>query len=336
MRDGPGSMRWRAAVALGVIFTGVIGSDCRAQSPDAITLIQGVELARLQIPPSRLHFHLVFRDPLRKNEKDHILEFHGDKRRLAALTPQDTSLFYDGSQACLYLPSLKQASFRDIADSTADCLFDPRVLGLSSGLTWAGSLSELLPYKQGRVEMVGGEQVRGLSAWHVRILMEDPIKYQIDLWIGDTERFPVYRYDMAFDTERRSIISFYEDQSYPWLPSKVDSTTFTTNGALIFGLTVALTEAEANVAFEETNWTLAGLNLPVGTEVVDRRTKLTTGYWSGTNVTPFNVWAANRSAKPKPTTRTEHSRVTVLVILFATAAVFPFLFWKRLPQKKQL
>ena len=286
----------KMGIVLGVMLIGIIGSDCYAQSPDPITLIQGVEMARLKIPPSRLHFHLVFRSQSRTTESDRIMEFDGDRRRSVGLTPQDLSLFYDGSQACLYDPSRKYASFRDIRDSTADALFDPRTIGLSPVLGWAASVSDHLPYKQGRVEMVGREQVRGIDTWHVRISIENPYKYQIDLWIGDTERFPVYRYDATYDTERQSVTSFYENKDYPWLPSKAESSFYNTNGTINLELTASITKAEANVAFSETNWTLAALNMPVGTPVMDRRTKLTVGYWNGTNATPFEVWQANQRA----------------------------------------
>ena len=336
MRNGPDKMGWRAVIVLSVIAIEIVRSECCAQSPEPITLIQGVEMARSQIPPSRLHFHIVFRDPLRKSEKDYVMEFDGDRRRSAALTPPDVRLFYDSSQACRYVASLNQAAFSGIDDSTADALFDPRTLGLNSGLTWAGGVSGELPYKQGRVQMIGREQVRGINTWHVQIKMEHSTKYQIDLWIGDTERFPVYRYDMTFDTERRSIMSFYENQAYPWLPSKVDTSSFNTDGTVRYGLVATLTKAEANVAFTEANWTLAGLNLPIGTQVMDRRTKLTIGYWNGTNVTPFEVWVASQLAKPDVATRPRHSQGIVFIILFATVAVFPVLLWKGLRAKKQL
>jgi hypothetical protein len=334
MRNNLGRLRWRALLVPSLILTWIIGFDCFAQSPEPITLIQGAEMARLQIPPSRLGYHLVYRDPSRKNESDHVIEFDGDKRRSLGSTPRDASLFYDASQACLYDPTQKYASFRDMHDDTADPLFDPRTLGLSLGLGWALTVSDLLPYKQGSVEMVGKEQVRGIDAWHVRISMETPFKYHRDLWIGDTEGFPVYRYDVTLDTELQTIMSFYENKSYPWLPSRVECTSFNTNGTLRFGLTVTITKAEANVAFSETNWTLAALNMPVGTPVMDRRTKLTVGIWNGTSLTPFEVWTANRRAKDGVQMPPKHSR-TIVWIFLLVVSVLPVLLWKGLNKKKQ-
>jgi hypothetical protein len=336
MRNGPGKTRWCAIVLFSVILIGILCSECNAQSPDPIILIQGVEMSRLQSPPARLHLHIFFRDPLRKSESDNVMEFDGDKRKLVALTPQDPGAFYDGSQACLYLPSVQQASFRDIHDTTAEFLFDPRTLGLNSGLGWSPTVSGLLPYKNGKVDMVGAEQIRGINTWHVRISLNKPINYQIDIWIGDTEGFPVYRYDMKLDKERRSIISFYENQNYPWLPNRVDSSSFNTNGSLRHELAVTLSKIETNVLFLETTWTLAGLNLPVGTQVMDRRTELTIGYWNGTNVTPFEVWATNQLAKNDVPILPKHSRIMVWILLCATTLIPLFFLWKCMSENKKL
>jgi hypothetical protein len=335
MRYDLGRIRWCAIFVLAICGEGVT-LKCFAQTPDPVILIQGVEQARLQIPPSRLHIHVVFRDPLRSHERDHVLEFDGDRRRSLPSPPQNVGLFYDGSQVCRYIPSNKQASFRDIADSTSDTLFDPRTLGLSVGLGWNLTVSDLLPYKQGTVEMVGKEQVHGIDAWHVRILLKKPFNYSRDLWIGDTDKFPVYRYEVNLENQKHSIISFYDNKTYPSLPSRVECSSSNTNGTLRFGLVVTITKAEQNVAFPEANWTLAGLNLPVGTEVMDRRTKLTIGYWNGTNVTPFEVWAAGKRAKNERQIPPKHSKMVVWIFLCASA-IFPIvILWKGMSIKTKL
>lgn len=306
---------------LGAVLLIMIALHCRGQLPDPTTLIQGVEVARLQIPPSRLYYHLIFREPLRKKESDHVIEFDGDKRRSLNQDPMPKgitagSLCYDGSQACDYLPNRNQASLRDIRDDTADPLFDARALGLSD-LTWTESISQVLPYRDGRVEMIGAEQVRGVKTWHVRILVEKAPRYTVDLWIADAERFPVYQYELHIGGETRRILSFYDVPSYPWLPSRVEFESLLDTNTFRFGLTFTLQRAEAHVSFSENNWTLSGLNLPVGTMVSDRRTKLTVGYWNGTNVTPFNKWTADhdisRRAEPVP----QRSRLIVRLILCA-------------------
>lgn len=334
MCNNPGILRWCAPLLSGFTMIRIFGSACCAQTPDPITLIQGVEMARLQIPPSRLHFHVVYRDLLRKNESDHVIEFDGNKRRSLPLTPQGASLFYDGSQACLYSPDRKQASFRDIQDATPDALFDPHTLGLDSGLGWPLMVADLLPYREGGVEMVGREMVRGIETWHVRISLSKPFKHQRDLWIGDATGFPVYRYDLTLESERQTVMSFYESPSYTWLPSRVECSSVDTNGTLRFGLTVTLTKAEAQVSFSETNWTLAGLNLPVGTQVMDRRTKLTIGYWNGTSVTPLEVWRAGQRAQHAAPIRSQYPRAIVWVLLIATA-IIPVLCWKGLREGKR-
>lgn len=333
MRNGLGRTQLCVMFVLSLLWMENSVSDCQAaEGPDPITLIQGVEMARLRTPPSRLTMHVVFRDPLRKNESDYLIEFDEDRRRSAFLNPEGNSkgkgLFYDGEQACLYNPSIKQASFRGLDDSTADPLFDPRIIGLSSGLQWVLKLADVLPYKSGKVELVGKEQIQGTETWHVRIAMEMTRKYQIDVWIGDTEAFPVYRYDMTFDDERRSIISFYENKNYPWLPSKAVASRFNNDGSFRDELTVTIDKAEANLAFSETNWTLAGLNLPEGTAVIDRRTKLTLGFWNGTNITPWEVWNAKRLAKTKVYPPSERSKVIVWIFL-AAMIVVPLVIWTK-------
>jgi hypothetical protein len=320
-------------LVLGAVLLSMIALHCRGQVTDPATLIQGVEMARLQVPPSRLYYHLVFREPLRKKESDHVMEFDGDKRRSLNQDPMPggitaRSLCYDGSQACDYLPSRNQASLRDIRDDSADPLFDARTLGLSA-LTWTESISQVLPYKDGTVEMVGAEQVRGVKTWHVRILVERAPRYTVDLWIADAERFPVYQYELRIGEETRRILSFYDDPSYPWLPSRVEFNSLVATNTFRLGLTFTLQRAEAHVSFPETNWTLSGLSLPVGTMVSDRRTKLTVGYWNGTNVTPFNKWTADYDISRRAQPVQQRSRLIVMSILCASI-LFPVLlvFWK--------
>jgi hypothetical protein len=333
----PCSAQTQTALAflLTIIFLGLLTPECFSQSPDPITLLQGVEMAREQTPASRLHFHALFKNPLQENERDYVMEFDGDKRRALGSTPDQPRLFYDGLQACVYLPSSAQASLRNISDATAEALFDPRTFGLNSGLTWQPTVPDLLPYKNGKVQLVGKEQLRGIDSWHVRIAVEKPTAYNVDLWIGDTGHFPVYRYERIYDSAKQRIESFYEDTNYSWLPTRVACTTFD-NDKFQFGLEVTITKAEANVNFPEKNWTLAGLNLPVGTAIVDRRTSLTDGYWNGTNVTPFEAWQANRQAvRDTPIPLKSQTRIFVWILLVGTA-VFPLVLWKQLRGRKKI
>jgi hypothetical protein len=315
-----------------VVGSGIAVSECRAQTPDPIILLQGVEMARLQVPPSRLHFRLVFRDALRKEEGDYVMEFDGDKRRLAAQTPQGIGLTYDGSEVVCYNPKSRQVELTDISDGLGPLLFDPRTVGMNSGLYWSMQVSEMLPYRHGKVEMVGREKIRGIDTWHVRITINGSEQWWVDVWVRDAEGFPVYRYDETLQMERRTILSYYENKDYPWLPSKVDYSSFNTNGSFRVGLAVTFTKAEAGVAFSETNWTIAALNMPEGTPVIDRRTKLTTGYWNGTNITPSHLWHANQKVKSLPV-QPQGSR-TVVFALFAATVVFPVLLWAGLRKKR--
>jgi len=60
--------------------------------------------------------------------------------------------------------------------------------------------------------------------------------------------------------------------------------------------------ARYNVPVDPASWTLAGLNMPVGTEVVDYRASRSLGYWNGTGLSEHPPRGPAQTTKPKNST----------------------------------
>ena len=262
-----------------VLVSGIsVVLQCKADSPDPITLLQGVEQSRLQIPASRLVAEMVYTNSLGSFNKELIVEFDGNKRRYLNHEAKSGDLF-DGSQAICF-DGQNSVTISDTSHATANYLFDPRLLGITTTYTWGEMIETAVPYQNvKKIELVGLEQINDYKVSHVRIV--DSYDQQLDLWIDSNHGFKVYRYDFSILGETNSTLAYYENSSYPWLPSRIETSYRAgTNGSILSGRSISIIKAE-KVKLPEKTWTIAGVQPSIGAAVSDLRIKQRIGYWNG-------------------------------------------------------
>jgi len=309
----------RRLVSLAAIgFAWLLVLLCHATpAPDPTTLVQGVESYRLQTPPSRLHIHIIFKDPTQTCLTDALVEFDGNNRRYEyTWDGSRVRDFFDGSQIALF--DGREVTLRNIDDATSDLMFDPRLIGLSTAYTWQESLGLNLPYRTASsIKMIGLEQVGDNPAWHVQLITESPAAYQVDLWASSDNGFKVYKYETSWTSGHTVTTSYYENTNYPWLPSRVESQSYNSAGKLRFQYVVSLVEAEPNVELSSNTWSLAGLELPLGTTIDDRRIEKRLGTWNGTGI---------RAAYVVPTEPPKQTSKLVLLLLIFGVSIIPLFY----------
>ena len=251
--------------------------------PNPKALLQGVEAARLRTPPSRLWLEVVYREPDTTSKPNLFIEFQGDARRFVkSNVGPEVRILYVGTNVFLF-DGGDSLTVRDITMTTSDYCFDPRILGITTSYSWQESLAKNLPYRDATsMETLGREPIDGKAAWHVRAI--DSYRQKIDLWIDDQNGFKVYRYDFSIPGVTNSTRSHYDNAQYPWLPTRMVTQYSERYDTIHSERLLSLVKAEADVRFDESTWTLAGLKPPVGTSVSDLRTRKGLGYWDGTAV----------------------------------------------------
>lgn len=150
----------------------------------------------------------------------------------------------------------------------------------------AKDVAACLAYREAKeIKLVGAEQVAGRNTSHVRVT--DKFDQQLDFWIEPTSYHVVrceYRFEEIF---RRCQSEYGQEGPASALPTEVRiEEAF--EGKRVCERTLKITNVATTDAFPPESWTLAGLDLPVGTPVVklfetpvDKVTGERIGYWNG-------------------------------------------------------
>jgi len=180
-----------------------------------------------------------------------------------------------------------EVEIRNLNMQTADCLFDPRIIGISTEYSWEDTIQScLLLNRVSKVELIGKEKIDNKDTWHIRLTRERDFIVK-DFWIDDKNNFRVYQFKECYgnDTNLKCRIakSYYENKEYQWLPSRVEIETY--DG---IKRTIQILRTEADVKIPETKWALAGMEIPQNTPIVDQRIPKKIGRWDGNQIIPEN------------------------------------------------
>jgi hypothetical protein len=293
-------------------------------TPDPQLLFQGIESARLQIPPSRLALRSHYRMFPGESERAYTVEFDGDNRRFARTDSSDIRTAFNGNEVIHF--DGESVTIRHIGMTTADLLFDPRLLGITFTYLWRNSLAGQLGYHEARsVETVGRELVAGVLTWRLRAV--DRRGHQRDFWVEPEQGFRVHRSELATVAGTRYVtLSQYDADTYQWLPARVETRRYGADGTLMGKRVISILSAETITVFPDSTWTLAGLKPPIGAQVSDLRIKERLGHWDGTGLSEV--------VNPK-TGREPPSGRWVLILLLTAAACIPLLLmWRSHPGTK--
>jgi peroxiredoxin len=174
--------------------------------------------------------------------------------------------------------------------------FDPRCLGIEASPITQDTLEGCLPYTDGRtIQFVGEEFVKGSSTWHVRIRRGWA---DADFWLETANPVHVLRYTF----NGSEVVSYYDD-SNPKDPLPVEVVEMflhgTTGTQTAFSSTrIIRRNARFNISIDPASWTLAGLGMKIGTDVVDYRIHRSIGYWTGSGLSENLPSKTNKAQSP--------------------------------------
>jgi len=175
-----------------------------------------------------------------------------------------------------------QTRIDDPAKGGGTYAFDPRCLGIDTYLMLRDTVEDCLAYEvAASVQLMGEDFVAGTSAWHVRVMRG---LMNLDFWLETAHPTRVLRH-----TFNGSEVTSKYDEANPR-----DAIPIEVNEMLLHGTTGTQTaftwvhitrpNARFNLPVDPASWTLAGLGMKVGTDVVDYRNSRSLGYWTGTGL----------------------------------------------------
>jgi thiol-disulfide isomerase/thioredoxin len=185
---------------------------------------------------------------------------------------------YDGARVLRYWSANRDTIIDDPSKGSISYAFDPRVLGLTPSPSVTDTIESCLGY--GRAEtfqLMGKESVEGVAVWHVRVLHPKAF-VNFDFWIEVIHPSHVVKCEFNGNT----VISRF-DVAHPEdpIPVEVSCTNLYGRERARVDRTMLRRAARYNVPVDPVSWTIAGLDMPVGTEVVDYRISRRIGYWDG-------------------------------------------------------
>lgn len=294
--------RVSAAVGMPCVLLGaslLCAADGLEERPDPIHLLEAVYTAREQIPPSRLKVSDRARNQGEQSWHEALLAvyFEHRKYRVDELRPDNSGVrtLFDGAQV-IQLDSNRDVVLRDrVQHATSDPFYDVRVLGINLMDTWAAAFTGVPDFRSfGRnYKTVGWEMIRGVGVWHVQETAPSEYDLKVDYWIEPGTGFRVHRYAYSIVGERPSTVeSYYENSTYPWLPSRVESKIYT--GDVFWERELVVQEGLTMKRLPEETWTIAGLKPPLNATVTDYRLQQILGYWDGQGVRDVPVPARGK------------------------------------------
>jgi peroxiredoxin len=224
---------------------------------------------------------------------------------------------YDGNRLLRYWSANRDTVIDDPDKGSLSYVFDPRVLGLTPSPSVTDSVESCLAYGRAEaVQLLIKESVEGTPAWHVRVTYPKSIAH-FDFWIDVNQSSHVVKCEFNGNT----VISRF-DAAHPDdpIPTEVDFVCFYGLERTRTDQTILRRTARYNVPVDPTSWTLAGLDMPVGTEVLDNRISRGIGYWDGSGLSENPP----RSRSPRGGEHRTHPEPAKLLVLAEKDAQSPF------------
>lgn len=167
----------------------------------------------------------------------------------------------------------------DPSKGSMQFIFDPRCLGLAP-FVWMGSTVDgCLGFNTAAsVELIGCEPVDGVPAWHVRV--KTTHADVLDFWLDSTN--PEHLIKSA-NGENVALSKYNAASPRDPIPTEVTTMDYA-NGAPRSRRSFIRLNSRFDLPIDPARFTLAGLGMQVGTEVVDIRLHRRIGYWTGSEL----------------------------------------------------
>jgi RNA polymerase sigma factor (sigma-70 family) len=314
-------------------------AEANPTEPDPVKLLRTVIRARQKIHSASIEiqqWHEDIRDGHKdKNQSRYVALFDGPRLRFDSFTPQFAYTFAEDVNkqseiikrsdsmdresairaglleasethhtvvrdgAVLFDYEDKQNPRMTISATTNgshSAIFDPRCLGLSTFIFPVEvSMEDCLGWKEAEAELVGVEDIDGIPAYHVRVTVAGD--ESLDYWVDKARPERLIQRTYGLDIVK----SKYDDVdlSDP-LPVEVSIMKFS-DGILSGTTRLILTHTRYNTPVDPSSFTLASLDMAVGTWVFDDRNNRNIGYWTGSGLSedlPSENGQGTNSAAP--------------------------------------
>lgn len=176
-------------------------------------------------------------------------------------------------------------------ENALSLIFDPRTLGLSVHLSMTGSPEAALGYADAKsVTIAGIEPVDGIPAWRIEVVSKADDKREF--WIDRAHPERV----LKCSTMSGVIYSKYSDATLAnSIPVEVIANT-DPNRVPYIHRQFTRSNPAINIPVNPSSFTLAGLNMQIGTDVIDYRIHRRIGYWTGSELSED---LPGKNAEPK-------------------------------------
>jgi thiol-disulfide isomerase/thioredoxin len=201
----------------------------------------------------------------------------------------------------------ESTTITDPGEGSFTYVFDPRCLGLRPFLSAETSIENCLAYDSAKaISLVGRESVEGTDCWHVSV--ESRYGGSLEFWIDATHPHRVVR-----QSDGLSIAVSKYDETHLADPIPIEvKITETQDGKPLLEKRFIRSNTRINEPMDPASWTLAGLKMKVGTDVIDSRISRSIGYWDGTGLSKDRP---SMATPVKPTPARESSPGKLLALL---------------------
>ncbi len=201
----------------------------------------------------------------------------------------------------------------------SEYFFDPRCLGLAPSLSYGSTIENCLGYNSAKsVRLIGKESVDGIPAWHVQLQSQGGDMR--DFWVDDAHRGRL----LECASGDNYVVSRYDDAN-PRDPIPIELTTVNPPHSGYSNKTKWVrSNAQFNVPIEPATFTLAGLDMPVGTPVTDSRNYRSLGYWTGAG---FSEFPPSERPEPQPFSPTLAEQLALVENYPASAGALDAAIW---------
>lgn len=298
-----------------------------AEGRSAAALLRGAESVRLRCTSMRVELALNYKLPPPMANMDCLVEFDNDKRRFEVLTassPFCGVVIVNANEVYAYRrqahADVRLSDMGYVVGTSGDLAFDPRTLGLTDLLAADTTVQACIWHSnQEDLQVLNNETINNVQTWRVRAVTPTASS---DYWIEEPS-FRIHKRTVTWPQGHTIIESKFDvDDSKNPFPKLVQISRKDNNHNLERQITVNSIELDANIDGER--FTLASMDLPINTTVVDYRIQRTIGFWDGSGLSEDPVYP-NEDAKDMAGTR----RTWLIIINVCVIAVILFIIWRR-------
>jgi len=311
-----------AALLVGSAIT-ITVANVNSGQPDPVALLKKIAIAREKIKSGEMEFIVAQHDYKWNIQTNYILlkvVFDGEKRRFeqfqresayTSTNPETNKLvdakrlelggdddalaqlglikfedahyrtFYDG-RTITQFDGRADTSIRDPKGGISQYLFDPLTFGLADNLSIGSPVEDFFGYLHAQsISLIGKEMVENITAWHIRVQVAEDWRYEF--WIDANHPTHVVKQESP-NVGTTILAKFDEQNSSDPLPIEVNIEAHYGGDPRPWETRMIRMNTRYNVPIDPRAFTLAGLEMPIGTSVNDDRIMRRIGYWTGSDL----------------------------------------------------